>query len=256
MLDQFGYSDVPMASIKTIFDNLPRAEIILTFSIDALLNYLQSEKDPLPVVRQFGVDEAFLRQWAIWKGEERQGRAMAQRALMQQMTLFSGARFFTPFMLFSTSDSRHMMIAHLSQSQTARDKMLSVHWEKNNTFRHIGKGSLYELGFDLRLEQGAQLFSFTDEDRSVMRTELENELPERIFQMAGGGPVGVNEFLLGIGNKTAAMNVDITDALRRLADQKEIEVMRSTGGLKRPGAAIGRLDSIRATSQMKLFSFR
>ena len=59
VLDQFGYADVPMSSIRTIFDNLPKAEVILTFSIDALLNYLQGEGDPAPVVSQFGVNEPF-----------------------------------------------------------------------------------------------------------------------------------------------------------------------------------------------------
>lgn len=254
LLDQFGYSDVPMAAIKSIFESLPRAEIILTFSIDALLNYLQVERDPLPVVRQFGVDEAFLRQWSIWKQDARSGRAMAQRALMQQIHSFSGARFFTPFMLFSTADNRHMMIAHLSQSQTARDKMLSVHWELNNTFRHIGRGSLFELGYDVRLENDDSLFAFSDMDRGVMRRELENELPERIFDLSRAAPLAVGGLLDAIGNKTAATNIDISETLRRLSGQREIEILNRGGGLKRPGAIISPTDSIRMARQMRLFS--
>ena len=245
-----------MSAIKSIFDNLPSAEVILTFSIDALLNYLQTEADPQPVVQQFGVDRDFLNKWGEWKGDGRAGRAMAQRALMQQMHAFSGARFFTPFMLFSTSDSRHMMLAHLSQSQAARDKMLSVHWALNNTFRHIGRGSLYELGYDARLDQGDRLFEFSDADRGIMRRELENELPERVYSLSGGGPLGVGELLLSIGNRTAATNSDIVDTLRRLSDLREIDVVAKGGGLRGPGAAIKLSDSIRTTRQLPLFGRR
>lgn len=253
VLDQFGYADVPMSSIRTIFDNLPKAEVILTFSIDALLNYLQGEGDPAPVVSQFGVTEPFLRMWQEWKLSGQPGRAMAQRALMAQMHRYSGARFFTPFMMFSSSDNRHMMIAHLSQSQAARDKMLSVHWALKNTFRHIGRGSLFELGFDARLTAEESLFEFGEIDRSNMRRELEEELPKQIFDLSGGGPLAFGELLVLIGNKTAATNKDITHTLQRLSAAREIEVLRPQGGFARPGAVIRPGDQLRVARQLKLF---
>ena len=253
ILDQFGYSDVPMESIRTIFGCLPKAEVILTFSIDALLNYLQGQGDPAPVVSQFGVDEAFLRAWQELKRNGLQGRAVAQRALMMQMHRYSGAQFFTPFMMFSNTDHRHMMVAHLSQSQAARDKMLSVHWTLKNTFRHIGRGSLFELGFDARLATNAALFEFSDGDRSNMRRELENELPKQIFELSGGTPVTLDQLLLLIGNRTAATNLDITQTLQRLSEAREIEVIRPQGGFARPGAVIRPGDQLRLARQLKLF---
>lgn len=252
VLDQFGYSDVPMSSIRSIFDSLPKAEIILTFSIDALLNYLQDEGKPSAVVEQFGVTEAFLRSWQEWKKGHFGGRAMAQRVLMAQMHRFSGARFFTPFMMFSTGDSRHMMVAHLSQSQAARDKMLSVHWGLKNTFKHIGRGSLFELGFDARVEMESALFEFSDADRSNMRQELESELPKQIYDIAGGGPLAFGELLLNFGNKTAATNTDVMATLQLLSEEGEIEVLKPNGGFKRPGAIIRTDDLLRLPRQMRL----
>src|SRR5450830_903823 len=38
LLDQYGYSDVPLELIRYIFAELPGAEILLTFNVDALLN--------------------------------------------------------------------------------------------------------------------------------------------------------------------------------------------------------------------------
>ena len=253
VLDQFGYADVPMSSIRTIFDNLPKAEVILTFSIDALLNYLQGEGDPAPVVSQFGVNEPFLRTWQEWKLSGQPGRAMAQRALMAQMHRYSGARFFTPFMMFSNTDHRHMMIAHLSQSQAARDKMLSVHWVLKNTFKHISRGSLFELGFDARLTTETSLFEFSDVDRGNMRRELEDELPKQIFELSGGGLLALGDLLVLIGNKTAATNKDITHTLQRLSEAREIEVLRPQGGFARPGAVIRPDDQLRVARQLKLF---
>lgn len=253
VLDQFGYSDVPMAAIRSIFDNLPKAEVILTFSIDALLNYLQSEGSPGAVVEQFGVNDAFLRKWQEWKHGLHGGRAMAQRVLMTQMHRFSGARFFTPFMMFSNGDHRHMMVAHLSQSQAARDKMLCVHWQLKNTFKHIGRGSLFELGYDLRTEMDQSLFEFSEADRGNMRTELEAELPRQIFDSAGGGPLPFGELLLTFGNKTAATNADVMATLQKLSQDGEIEVLKSGGGFKRPGTLIKIDDTLRLPRQMKLF---
>lgn len=253
VLDQFGYSDVPMDAIRCIFDTLPKAEVILTFSIDALLNYLQEEKTPGAVVEQFGVDDSFLRMWQGWKAGKHGGRAMAQRVLMEQMHRFSGARFFTPFMMFSSGDNRNMMVAHLSQSQAARDKMLSVHWAFKNTFKHLGRGSLFELGYDARLETDAALFEFSDSDRSNMRLELETELPRQISEAVGSAPLPFGELLLRIGNKTAATNADVAATLQRLSEAGEIEVLKVGGVSRRPGALIKPDDQLRLARQQRLF---
>lgn len=249
VLDQFGYSDVPMPVVQQIFRALPKAEIILTFSIDALLNYLQNEKDPSMLVQQFGVTADFVRRWAVWKLDDINGRAIAQRTLMAQMHRFSGARFFTPFMMYSSTDNRDMMVAHLSQSQAARDKMLTVHWAVKNTFRHLGKGSKFELGYDERVGAG-QLFEFSDADRKNMIVELADELPGRIFDLAGSGPMPLQELLIAIGNQTAATNADVAETLRILSDQKEIETMSPAGVGKRPGSTVRPNDLLRVGRQM------
>ena len=40
ILDQYGYKDVPRSVINNIFSSLPKAEIILTFNIDSILNFI------------------------------------------------------------------------------------------------------------------------------------------------------------------------------------------------------------------------
>ena len=173
LLDQFGYLDVPMESIRSIFAHLPGAEVLLTFSIDALLNYLSEDRGASAKLAQFGVDDAFIAAWEANKTDSDFARFTAQRAVMTHLHTNSGAMFFTPFMLFAQASGRMMMFAHLSQHQTARDKMLGVHWDFQNHFLHLGRGSLFELGFDPRvIEDKGSLFQFTAMDRERMMNEL------------------------------------------------------------------------------------
>ncbi|MEP1880193.1 MAG: three-Cys-motif partner protein TcmP, partial [Roseibium sp.] len=205
VLDQWGYMDVPVKCLQQIFSALDKPEAILTFSIDALLNYLRTDGSGLEGLRQFGVTEDFVNTWQALKDDENFGRATAQRTIMENLRRNSGAHFFTPFMMYSKTDKRWMLLAHLSKHQAARDKMLSVHWDQQNHFRHIGKGSLFELGFDHRLAESKDaLFSFREEDETKLMMELENELPSRVMDNMIDDVLMVEDLLSQIGNLTAA----------------------------------------------------
>jgi three-Cys-motif partner protein len=239
ILDQCGYSDVPMLSVRSIFQQLDRAEVLLTYSIDALLNYLSAERDISEAARQFGVDQPFIENWQELKKDEVGGRLMAQRALMSNIHANSAALFFTPFMMFSTLDNRWMMLAHLSQHQAARDQMLGVHWSQQNHFRHFGQGSQFSLGFDERLiDQKGNLFSFSETDRPGMMRELENEFPAFVRQAMGEAELSVQRLLEKFGNHTAARNADLFEVLKALAEEKSIEVLGRNGSQKRPSTSI------------------
>ena len=255
VLDQWGYTDVPMHCLHRIFSSLHKPEAILTFSIDALLNYLRNDGTGLGGLRQFGVDDEFVRTWHELKEDENFGRATAQRSIMEALRHSSGAHFFTPFMMYSKTDKRWMLLAHLSNHQAARDKMLSVHWDQQNHFRHIGKGSLFEMGFDHRLvESKDALFSFLDEDKAILMTELEDELPRRVMDNMTDDALMVETLLSRIGNLTAAQNVMIFRALQRLVSEGEVEVEKKGGGRKRASTMIEVSDKLVRPAQPLLFS--
>ena len=252
-LDQFGYSDVPMSAIQTIFASLDRAEVVLNFAIDSLLNYLQEASADLPLYQQFGIDARFIADWKQRK-DEHMGRAITQRALMAHIHTHSGAKFFTPFMLWSRTDNRWMMLAHLSQHQAARDKMLGVHWQEQNSFTHIGSGSLFSLGYDTRLiESCDSLFSFSDIDRTALNKESVNALPSEVHRIMSGGQLEVSRLLAEIGNRTAGTNEDIFGVLSELAQARELEVLSSKGTAKRAGTKIAVTDRLIRPNQPTLF---
>lgn len=253
-LDQFGYSAVPMEYIRRIFCNLERAEVVLNFAIDGLLNYLQEASADLDRYQQFGIDRRFIADWNQRK-DEHMGRAITQRVLMSHIHGRSGAKFFTPFMLWSRTDKRWMMLAHLSQHQAARDKMLSVHWREKNSFVHCGPGSIFNIGYDERLiESCDSLFEFTDSDNINLINELINELPSELNRIMVGGSLGVETLLNEIGNRTAGKNSDILQVLSELVMARELEVLSANGNPKRIGTRLSIKDTLILPSQ-KTFSF-
>ena len=71
LLDQFGYKDFRLASLDSIFKSLAGAEVVLTFGIDALLNYLNESKLGQTAYQELGITEIFIKQW-----RERNGSGM------------------------------------------------------------------------------------------------------------------------------------------------------------------------------------
>lgn len=255
VLDQWGYTDVPVHCLQQIFLSLDKPEAILTFSIDALLNYLRTDVSGLEGLRQFGVSDDFVRTWHENKDNENFGRATAQRSIMETLRLRSGANFFTPFMIYSKTDKRWMLLAHLSKHQAARDKMLSVHWNQQNHFRHIGRGSLFELGFNHRLvESKDALFSFRGDDETKLIKELENELPGRVMDNMTDNVLMVKTLLSQIGNQTAAPNETIFRVLQVFVGEGELEIEKKDGGRKKPSTMIEVSDKLIRPSQPLLFS--
>lgn len=255
VLDQFGYVDVPIHCLQQIFSNLDKPEAILTFAIDSLLNFLRKDGSHLDSLKQFGVSKEFISRWQSLKDDENLGRAIAQRIVMETLRKNSGAQFFTPFMMFSKTDNRWMLLAHLSKHQAARDKMLSVHWDKQNHFRHIGKGSLYELGFDHRLfESKDALFSFREDDETQLINELESELPSEIMDNMRNDSLTIEQLLSHIGNRTAARNETIFEVIQKLAADGEVEVKKKNGGMKKASTKIEVSDTLIRPNQRTLFT--
>ena len=252
VLDQCGYKDVPMEAIRAIFGALDRPEVLMTFAIDALLNYLREDSAEIELYRQFGVDRDFIAEWNANKSDDELGRLVTQRVLMAGIHQFSGASFFTPFMLWSPTDNRWMVIAHLSRHQAARDKMLGVHWDSQNSFRHVGRGSLFTLGFDKRLiESKDSLFDFGARDRASMKEELLDELPREIGKLAKDGSLPVETLLERIGNRTAAPNGDILDSIGTLAGYEEV-IVRSRKGARKRGTRVLMKDQLIMPAQRPL----
>jgi three-Cys-motif partner protein len=54
-LDQYGYKEVPAPLIRSILSELPAAEVILTFSVDAFINYANDSTTTSSLLQQIGI---------------------------------------------------------------------------------------------------------------------------------------------------------------------------------------------------------
>ncbi len=99
LLDQYGYSDVPASRIRSIFQRLGSAEVILTFAVDAFINYASDspktrrllEKTDLPdLLKGRSIDSI--------KSKEKDFRLFIQSAFYEALVEQCGAKFFTDFL--------------------------------------------------------------------------------------------------------------------------------------------------------------
>ncbi len=160
LLDQYGYSNVPIPLLKLLFDGKNiNTEAILTFSTDTIVNYLCDRPEYLKGLEKTGLAELFtsdfireMREIKIY--ENKKSRALIEQSLYDFVWKESGARFFTPFFIKSKSSKRSYWLVHLSNHPKARDEMVKIHWEFQNNFAHYGGAGLKMLfGFDPDLEK-------------------------------------------------------------------------------------------------------
>ena len=97
LLDQTGFSQVELSVVRKIFNQLPAAEVILTFSVDTLVNHMAETPSYYKSVLPLDLDEATVSSYLAMK-DAPLGRAFVQRALRDHIRDGSGGFFNTPFL--------------------------------------------------------------------------------------------------------------------------------------------------------------
>jgi len=259
LLDQYGYSQVPLGSLHHIFSALENAEVILNFASDSLINYLgeESYKNLKATLTRTGLIEYVDFDSLISsKHADRDWRFLIQSQLTQGIHQGSGARFFTPFFIVSRESNRAYWLIHLSMHARAQDEMTTLHWERHNHFEHYGKPGFNMLGYDPNNDPtlSGQLemeFMFdTDAQNRTVQSLLE-EMPERISLYDDG--VRFDKFFAETCNETPA-NLDLyKEVLGHLVSSKEIIIEGKNGETRRSGNAVKNDDQIEMVPQRKLF---
>ena len=133
LLDQTGFSQVELALVVRIFQQLPAAEVILTFAADILLNNLADTPQLINAVAPLELTKPQIHDLIQFRNGDG-GRALAQRTLRDHICNVTGATYATPFFIRPRQSRRALWFLHLSRHPTARDVMIQCHWE---CFEHI-----------------------------------------------------------------------------------------------------------------------
>ena len=254
VLDQYGYDKVPASALKQIFQTLSHAEVILTFNVDALINYL-SPKNLLDFERKTGIhgtvaaadlDKAL--RGPAW-------RARIQANLYRRITEDSGAQYFTPFFIRPQSGHGDFWLLHLSQHWKARDVMTTAHWQHHNHFIHYGKAGfdMLSTGYAARIDDAEQMqagFEFDDAAANASQQEMRVQIPRALHELPEG--ITFERFFLGRVNTTPATRGMIESALLQLVRDKAIEIVGSEGDVRNVRSAVQGHHILRLPKQKSL----
>jgi three-Cys-motif partner protein len=256
-LDQYGYSDVSLQTIRMILDRLANPEIILTFNVDWLINYLSTEESFLKAVKPVELSLTDVQDMLHLKGQ-REARWLIQNILYKHLVTNTAAPYYTPFFVKSAESHRAYWLVHISKHPTARDEMTTLHWRMQNHFVHHGRAGLRMLGYDPDQPVGQPPFDFIFDDdaeaRSVMA--LMEELPERVFaaHRSGSTPPTLLDLFNGVCNETPATKHLISKTIIDLRELNEFEILTSDGRPRPRTTTVHDTDRVVPAKMRDLFS--
>ncbi|WP_353251408.1 three-Cys-motif partner protein TcmP [Salinisphaera sp. PC39] len=247
-LDQYGYSKVPTGILRDIISSWKRAEILLTFTITALLAFLSprnKRKAGVPLepevqekINQILDDEQLLNK-NRWLGE-------AEKIVFDHLK--ACAPFVSPFSIQNPGGGWRYWLMHFANSYRARQVYNNVLHESDSSQGHFGRTGLNMLAYDPSADQG-HLYLFDFDSRALTRDALTEDIPRMIAE--SGDAISIEDFYAAAYSETPAHSDDIHESM---ITNPEIEVITPNGGKRREASAIKVNDTLKLTSQ-RVFSF-
>ena len=225
LLDQCGFQQVELSLVARILRTLPKAEVILTFAAETLVNFLARRPEMVRAVSPLDMTESDVHELVHAKQGDG-GRALVQRVFRQKIRAVTRAAYDTPFFIRPERSRRALWFLHLSRHPTARDVMIQCHWNNFNTFEHYGSGDLDMLGWDsLRPEETLRLFHFNEMEAADLRARLLKTMPDELLALASEEPITVDAVRHTLANTTAARFSDLDSVIVELYREKQIEII-------------------------------
>lgn len=252
-LDQYGWSAVSFGVVRHIFENLNNPEVIITFSVDTLINYMTEETAKAKSGQAIDLDPELGNVLSGLRTENGQ-RAVIQGFLYRHILKNTGAIFYTPFFIRSPVSNRSYWLLHLSKHARARDEMARLHWGMTNTFVHPGGAGFNALGYDPSIDpnQISLEFDFGSDARVDSTNAAVQQMPKLIRDdsAADGEPVSLKALFEANCNETPLTMELVSDAVVRLRDDlKEVDVFGQDGKPKPRAAKLSSKDLVRARQQ-------
>ncbi|MEF9384905.1 three-Cys-motif partner protein TcmP [Ralstonia solanacearum species complex bacterium KE056] len=256
VLDQYGYSDVPMHCLRDIFAKLKHAEVILTFYIDALIKYL-NERNLAAFEKATGISASVRASEIDEIKQSPRWRVHLQSSLYRDLTDQCSAQFYTPFFVRPERGHGDFWLLHLSQHWKARDVMASTHWQHHNHFAHYGDAGfhMFSTGYISKIDDEHKLqagFDFSEVAAAVSKETMIEQIPAMLFDGAEG--MTFEQFFLRLINTTPATRDMVEATLLELHQGGEIVVVDESGDPSRARVSLKNNHVLRLPPQ-RSFSF-
>lgn len=268
-LDQYGWSDVRLATVRNIMYELKNPEIVLTFMVDSLINLLHDKTSSLSALAAIDYSREDVRALLDIKDEygQKGWKRAIQNTVYQHIIDCTGADFYTPFFVHPPESHRDYWLIHLSKHHQAREEMGNVFWATNNTMEHFGGPAFNALGFDpsVDVRQGMMDYHFDDDAAARSKKLLLEQIPEILqSEWLKGSIVTKRTLFAARANETPVVGSLVDSQLSELRDAGEITI--SSQKRDKDGNIIGEVvrerseqfewdDIIRRHKQPPLFSF-
>jgi len=257
LLDQYGWSSVAFASMRKILGQLEKAEIFLTFSVDALIDYMSESRLEQQGYRDINLDPGFIKELTADRGEGPAWRTLIQNTLYKHLKNETGAEFYSPFFIHSHEAHRSYWFLHLSRHREARNVIGNIHWQENTVSLHHGGPGLQALGFANASDPRQLLlpYSFDDHAKQQSRFALLEQIPRQIRDAIDADLAPSLDTLFGNHcNDTPVTKEIFEQVLIELRDEKEIRIEDDSGKEKPRTQSVLWTDRIILAKQPTLFS--
>mgnify|MGYP000102844258 CR=1 FL=1 len=246
-LDQCGYKHVGTDVIRDILSSWKSAEVLLTFMIESLINYLSPKKENVhlePSLRAQVTDLST----AFNQGNLSRVTWLGQAEQMVFNYLGQVAQFVSPFTINNPNGWRYWLM-HFATSYRARQVFNNVLHQDNATQAHYGRAGLNMLSYTPG--DDAQLYLFNEDSREQAKASLYDDIPNVVSR--SGDTLEMDEFYKLVYNGTPAHSDDIH---QMMIDNPDVEILtREDGGRRRKANTIRSTDVIKLKKQRSFFIF-
>ena len=246
-----------LETVRTIFEELNNPEILLTFAVDSLIDFLSTKTDETRALMNIDLGREDVRTLMDMRNSEG-WRYLIQNGLYQHIQVRTGARFYTPFFIHSVESHRSYWLLHLSNHRQARDEMGKLHWRLNNCFQHYGGAGFHALGFDPSqdLRQGFLNFMFDDDALRRSEAAVLQQLPPMIHaaNAGSGNGLAVETLFTGNCNDTPVTSEILSRQLIRLREEGELFIFAEDGAKKPRSKSVAWSDRLVLPRQRSMFS--
>ena len=261
VLDQYGYSDVPMDILQGIFSGLDLPEVILTYSMGAMLVYLNESDQMLATLRKIGLYDELAPHLSMikeYKDENSYFRFFETR-VSAAIREKCGAKNRLH------KDRYYYWILHFSKKRIANEVMKDVHWNFANESSHFDSVGIYGIGYngnrDLNLRGQKDLFvadqvGFTPEIRQSSIAETTGQLEEIFYNESmryNHTDFTVEDVYNRLANHSIASREMINICLENLIKRKIIIIRDGNGKERRRHTTIHKNDIISVINNQNIF---
>ncbi len=250
ILDQYGYADATINTIKNILSNFKNAEVILTFACDGLIDYL-SIKNKTALVN-LGLTHNDIEYLLDTKQDNDSNRQILQFALLRSILKHIGACFYTPFFIRGKKTHRAYWLLHFSNHSTARNEMVKLHYENHNAFIHYGGNGLDMFGYSTRDAETLNPFLFAEEDRLKSLNSIAQTIQNKIKKYDNQP---FENLIKNEINQTPATIETIKESLEECLHYEDIEIIDPKTNKKIKNYKNIKLDSIIKDKKQQRFKF-